>query len=376
MVLIAFSLQDQVEKYGAYVGIGAFFGLAILSLLYFAQAREVKRLREWAGRAPERAAELEVAVAEHAQEVRRAPVTPVPRPQPVAQPLSQSVAVAATNGAVKLKPEEVAALAFARSAGVHEPHEPKAHPVATVAAPPTEIAAAGAAVAAGEPAAAQALNGGPAHPGNGSRSVPAPATPAARRADVPPPPPLPPRRAGAQARRAPAPPPRREGSSMVAVIVVAVVGVIVIGATLFFVLRSGGDDGSKPPATGKVITTPTPEASATKTPTQTAAPTKATALIAVYNGTSQDGLAGTIRDQLRTDGYPDNHLGADTAPPEQQRNTSVVMYRRGAKTAAQGVAESLGISAVQQLDQATQTLIANAPKKWNVVVIVGSDKTN
>ncbi|HVG75058.1 MAG TPA: hypothetical protein VM824_06725, partial [Thermoleophilaceae bacterium] len=55
MVWFAFSLQAQVEKYGAYVGIAAFFGLAILSLLYFAQAREVKRLREWAGRAPERA---------------------------------------------------------------------------------------------------------------------------------------------------------------------------------------------------------------------------------------------------------------------------------------------------------------------------------
>ena len=163
---------------------------------------------------------------------------------------------------------------------------------------------------------------------------------------------------------------------MIAVVVVAVIGVIVIGGTLFFVLRGGGGGDDKTPTTGKVITTPTPEASATKTPTQTAAPTKATALIAVYNGTSQDGLAGTIRDQLRTDGYPDNHLGADTAPPEQQRTTSVVMYRRGAKTAAQGVAESLGINAVQQLDQATQTLIANAPKKWNVVVIVGSDKTN
>ena len=48
MVLFAFSLQDQVDKFGAYVGIAAFFGLAILTLLYFAQAREVKRLREWA----------------------------------------------------------------------------------------------------------------------------------------------------------------------------------------------------------------------------------------------------------------------------------------------------------------------------------------
>ena len=59
MVLFAFSMEDQVEKYGAYVGIAAFFGLAVLSLLYFSQARELKRLREWAGRAPERAQELE-----------------------------------------------------------------------------------------------------------------------------------------------------------------------------------------------------------------------------------------------------------------------------------------------------------------------------
>src|SRR3954454_23198415 len=76
MVLIAFSLQAEVEKYGAYVGIAAFFGLAILSLLYFAQAREVKRLREWAGRAPERAAELEMAGSEHTDEGRRGPASP------------------------------------------------------------------------------------------------------------------------------------------------------------------------------------------------------------------------------------------------------------------------------------------------------------
>src|SRR6201991_4128445 len=99
MVLLAFSLQDQVEKYGAYVGIAAFFGLAILTLLYFAQAREVKRLREWAGRAPERAAELEQAVAEHAQEVRRAPA-----PAVVAQPQRTVVPEPAvvSNGVVKL----------------------------------------------------------------------------------------------------------------------------------------------------------------------------------------------------------------------------------------------------------------------------------
>ena len=78
MVLLALSFQGQVEKYGVYVGIAAFFGLAVLSLLYFSQARELKRLREWAGRAPERARELEQRVVAEATATatRRAPSMP------------------------------------------------------------------------------------------------------------------------------------------------------------------------------------------------------------------------------------------------------------------------------------------------------------
>ena len=88
MVLYAFSLQDQVEKYGAYVGLAAFFGLAVLSLLYFAQARELKRLREWAGRAPERAQELEERVVAQATASAAAPRRPtgVTLPQRPAPP--------------------------------------------------------------------------------------------------------------------------------------------------------------------------------------------------------------------------------------------------------------------------------------------------
>jgi len=92
---------EIIQEIGSYAGFAAVIGIAILSALYFSQARDVKRLREWAGRAPERAAELEQAVIEHAEEVRRSPATPVPQPQPVP---------AATNGVVKLKPAEVAAL--------------------------------------------------------------------------------------------------------------------------------------------------------------------------------------------------------------------------------------------------------------------------
>jgi hypothetical protein len=50
--------MDLIEQIGAFLGLAAFVGLAVLVLLYFQQARDVRRLREWAGRAPERAAEV------------------------------------------------------------------------------------------------------------------------------------------------------------------------------------------------------------------------------------------------------------------------------------------------------------------------------
>src|SRR5215210_4431689 len=46
--------MEIVQEIGAYAGLAAVVGLAVLSALYFSQARDVRRLREWAGRAPER----------------------------------------------------------------------------------------------------------------------------------------------------------------------------------------------------------------------------------------------------------------------------------------------------------------------------------
>jgi hypothetical protein len=62
----------------------AFLGLAILALLYFSQARDVRRLRDWAGRAPERALEQ----GERATEV--APATPAAQHSLPATPFSQA----------------------------------------------------------------------------------------------------------------------------------------------------------------------------------------------------------------------------------------------------------------------------------------------
>jgi hypothetical protein len=49
--------MDLIEKIGPVLGIAAFFGLSVLAFLLFQQSRDVRRLREWAGRAPERAKE-------------------------------------------------------------------------------------------------------------------------------------------------------------------------------------------------------------------------------------------------------------------------------------------------------------------------------
>src|SRR3954471_2046401 len=51
--IFALSAAGLIEKYGAYAGLAAVLGLAVLSLLFFAQAREVRRLRELTERQPE-----------------------------------------------------------------------------------------------------------------------------------------------------------------------------------------------------------------------------------------------------------------------------------------------------------------------------------
>lgn len=54
-------MVDLLERIGPYLGIAAFLGLAVLAFLIIQQAREIRRLREWAGRAPERATDAAAA---------------------------------------------------------------------------------------------------------------------------------------------------------------------------------------------------------------------------------------------------------------------------------------------------------------------------
>src|SRR4051812_8361564 len=172
----ALSLQDKAQQYGSYAGIAAVFGLGVLSLLYFAQAREVKRLREWAGRAPERAAELEARAVAAADERRAAGGEGVAVPGRAAA--AAAAAVAAGNGAgVAVLPEVAPVPGVPASA----PDKPARWPGAPASVPAAAVAAA---TAAGAREAATALvpggpgGGAPSSAGGSTATVapPAPAT--------------------------------------------------------------------------------------------------------------------------------------------------------------------------------------------------------
>jgi hypothetical protein len=67
-------LIDAIEQIGAFAGLAAFLGLAVLALLSFTHGRDIRRLREWAGSAPERDAERKeqtsTIAAQRAEELR------------------------------------------------------------------------------------------------------------------------------------------------------------------------------------------------------------------------------------------------------------------------------------------------------------------
>jgi hypothetical protein len=67
-------LVRVIEQIGAFAGLAAFLGLGVLALLSFTHGRDIRRLRDWAGSAPERDAERKeatsTAAAQRAEELR------------------------------------------------------------------------------------------------------------------------------------------------------------------------------------------------------------------------------------------------------------------------------------------------------------------
>jgi hypothetical protein len=373
--VLALSVQDQLEQVGAYAGLAAIPGLAVLSLLYFAQAREVKRLREWAGRSPEHAEELEQqGAAEPAPGQPRA----MPRPRPAA-------AAQSAPGATPSPP----------------PAQPTAEAGETQAIAPPSGGPPG---TAGDPRPATAPAG--AAPGDGAASVaPAPdaevdsdgAAPGPPAAAAPPsaagPPPVPPGarpqpagrphptaasarprgggstqapRAGGARPAQPATPSgsRRRGGLAPRYTALIVGGVFVLVAAGAFAVTRVLDDDGAPAASGPSAATATDDS---RTTPEAAARENTT--VTVLNGTTTAGLAAGVSDQIARAGFAKGQI---TNAADRQRSSTVVFFAQGSERQAREVARILEVDSVEPIDPGTAVV---AGEESDVVVVVGADRT-
>ena len=418
-LILAFSLQDQVEKYGAYVGLAAFIGLAVLTLLYFAQARELKRLRDWAGRAPERAAELQERVVAQAEAALQAPeVEPaversgtVGPAQPVAQPAAGNGRQAGTPAPIPMGPRPAVAMAAAAARAAAAPatveHEAPAEdePGTAVVAADAESAGAdsvGESAGADSPEAADAPvepeaeaepageepQAEPATSGNGVPAQPPadlPETTIPRATPRPQPKPQPrPAPAAAPLRasttRTATPPrrttrPRRDEGSRTGLY--TLIGIVVLAVAIFvpvyFMVLSGDDTEPPPNSLAEPGGTPTSEAGAG----ERAAAARPEKVVVVLNGTSVEGLASGERDKLIAAGYADGMIRTDNSD-DQSRQDSLVLYAADERRQARDVARLLDVSRIEQIDEETQALADSSDDTGtlpaDVVVVLGTDK--
>ena len=414
-LILAFSLQDQVEKYGAYVGLAAFIGLAVLSLLYFAQARELKRLRDWAGRAPERAAELQARVTAQAEEALRVPeVEPaversgtVGPAQPVAQPAAgnghqvgapipmgprPAVAMAAIAAAKSAGADSGAESAAADSSDAEEnqlaesgdgaPEQPPGDE------PPAEEAESAGADSGEESAGADSSEVEPVRSGNGvpakpPADLPETTIPRATPRPQPKPQPVPaaaPLRASTT-RSTTLPPrrttrPQRDDSSRTGLY--TLIGIVVLAIAIFvpvyFMVLSGDETTPPPNPIAEPGGTPSSEAGAG----EGAAAARPDKVVVVLNGTSIDGLAAGQRDALIQAGYADGMVRIDDSD-DQSRQDSLVLYAEDERRQARDVARLLDISRMEVIDEETQALADSSDESGtlpaDVVVVLGADKS-
>jgi hypothetical protein len=411
--VLALSLQDQIEKYGAYVAVACFVGLALLSILYFAQARELRRLRDWAGRAPERDAELEARVSAQADAARRTTFpAPAPRPATPAATLARETQItspppapAGGNGHAAGDPPTVpmgprparaavavaAAVAAARSPAARSPAAPAGPEAGTAPAPQETVEA---------DAVSDGAGNGQLPPDESGRAVadverpveiaratprPAPAAPrrpaqavrsAERSATVPPrrtPPPAAQRRS--RPAPAPAPAPARARRNHRGLLVAVVAGLAVIGVAALAITQLGGKS-NEPSAPNTTEPQPTASAGATQG-VPAGGPAKADTTVVILNGTSTEGLAAKAKDTLQGTGYTTDRMPTSNAT-NQATARSTVYYAAGRRRQAIDVARALDINAVQASTPDVQSLADNSsdpPVKSDVVVILGADRT-
>ena len=360
-LVLGFSLNNLTNHVGTYAGLAAVLGVAVLALLFFAQARELKRLREWVEDAAEHSAELEERLRTQARSaVPAAQATAAPEPA-AAPPAEAEAPDRASEPALALPaPAGVGAPALAsatRFPGLGAPARPA----------PSAVPAAATAAAAARVASRPALNTNGAGAGSSRPAGPA-ATPAPASRPA-----IPIRTDAASASRAGAPapiaPPERSPRRRGRLVALAALALVLVAAGVFAAtqLGKGGQSGSA--ARGGA---PTSKGGATSAPAPGRGFARGSVVVTVLNGTPVPHLANQVASRLRTDGF---QRGTVTNASDQQRSATTISYVAGHRRDALAVSRALGISDVQPIDPATKSIACPQPAcSTTVVVTVGSDR--
>ena len=335
-----------IQEIGSYAGLAAVLGLAVLSALYFSQARDVRRLREWAGRAPERSAEQAMGGRVAAQ------------PQQAAKP---AAAAAGGNGAdaqqtgerTVAKPGALTPAAVATAAaGATKPAPVRPGAATTSTVPRTAAAAA----AAARPATAAGAAGAPPR-----RQIPR--VPSAATAIRP-------------ASREPDPWYRRLADRLPAgrYVALIVAGVLVLGGGAAYgitQLASSDNGGGKSASAGASSDLgPAAKKSSSKKSKAGSAPAidPSKVTVTVVNGTTIPNLARDTAGKLSAIGFQIGNKVTGTGSLAAAE--SVVEYKPGAENDAKYVAAKLHISQRQPADP---DAIAQAGPA-QVIVVLGADQ--
>ncbi len=144
-----------------------------------------------------------------------------------------------------------------------------------------------------------------------------------------------------------------------------ILGGVVLGVAVIVLAVSALKGGSKPSPTATQASTPSTVAHTT-TPAPASNPSELN--VAVLNGTSTNGLAHHLADDLQQSGY--KRAEASSAVPPGTHATTVVQYTSGHRSDGQAVAKALDVTRVQPMEASTASLVSHA----TVVVVAGADQ--
>jgi hypothetical protein len=251
-----------IERVGSYVGLASFLGLAILALLYFSQARDVRRLRDWAGRAPERAVDME-RTATHQPATHVPPALPASQHQLPATPFSEATV---------------------------RKRKPLRERIRNVHVPPLRYLA------------------------------------------------------------------------------LTLAGVLVLGGAAYGAVELiGNNDNGSPAGNAQKKGVQRKDSSNGRNRSQAANVQPSRVTVAILNGTTVQGLAAKVGEEVRAGGFMLGTIG-NAARIDQSK--SQVLYRKGQGAAARAVANRLGISSIGQVDSVNAEIAGS----FDTIVLVGSDR--